>query len=128
MAGPKQTCVIVAEDETPIRITVVAALEDEDFVVYEASHAGEAVALLESKAAGIHLLFSDVHMPGAMSGLDLAHHTRRHWPHIALILASGYSPLAATAMPEGCRFLPKPYHLDEVVRHVRELTSVGPAG
>jgi DNA-binding NtrC family response regulator len=71
----------------------------------------------------IHVVFTDVHMPGPMDGLVLAHHVRRHWPSIGLLVASGRGNVDARAMPEGSRFIPKPYHLDHVVHHIRELRA-----
>ncbi len=57
--------------------------------------------------------------------LELAHHVRRRWPWIALLVASGNFRPSPDAMPVGSRFLPKPYHPDHVVKHVRELVEAG---
>jgi CheY-like chemotaxis protein len=97
--------------------------EAADFVVIEAGDAGEALIVLEREAGRVHVVFTDVHMPGPMNGLMLAHHVRQHWPRIALLVTSGRGAVEARAMPEGSRFIPKPYHLDHVVHHVRELTA-----
>ena len=123
MFPPGVVVVIVVEDEILIRLTVVTALEAADFEVIEAGHAGEALAILEREAVRVHVAFTDVHMPGLMNGLMLAHHVRRHWPRIGLLVTSGRDIVDAGAMPEGSRFLQKPYRLDHVVHHVRELTS-----
>jgi hypothetical protein len=56
-----------------------------------------------------------------MDGLMLAHHVRRHWPRISLLVASGHGFVSEEAMPAGSRFIPKPYRLDDVVHHIREL-------
>jgi DNA-binding NtrC family response regulator len=116
--------VIVVEDEIMIRLPVVSALEAADFEAIEAGHAGEALAILEREAVRVHVIFTDVHMPGPMDGLVLAHHVRRHWPSIGLLVASGRGNVDAGAMPEGSRFIPKPYHLDHVVHHIRELRAL----
>ena len=113
--------IVVVEDETLIRLAVVAALEEANFGVIEASHAGEALAILEHEAVRVHVVFTDVHMPGPMDGLMLAHHVRRHWPRIGLLVASGQGIVSDEAMPEGSQFIPKPYRLDQVVHHIREL-------
>jgi hypothetical protein len=60
-------------------------------------------------------------MPGTMDGVDLAHHVRRHWPHIGLVAASGRHKLERRRLPAGSRFVAKPYDLDDVVGHVRDL-------
>jgi DNA-binding NtrC family response regulator len=120
---PRIIVVVVVEDEILVRLSVVAALEAADFEVFEASHAAEALVILKREAVRVHVVFTDVHMPGLMDGLMLAHHVRRHWPTIALLVASGHGVVDAGAMPEGSRFIPKPYRLHHVVNHVRELTS-----
>jgi DNA-binding NtrC family response regulator len=113
--------VILVEDEALIRIAAAYALEDADFAVIEAGSADEAVKILEREAEHIHVVFTDVHMPGGMTGIDLAHHVRRHWPRIGLLATSGRSRLRSDELPAGSHFIAKPYDLDEAVNHVREL-------
>jgi CheY-like chemotaxis protein len=120
-ADSRSFVVVIAEDEVLIRGMAVDMLTDEGFEVIEAGHAEEALAILELQAADIHILFTDIHMPGPMDGLELAYHARSHWPWIALLLASGKARPAE--MPAGSRFLSKPYDLYHVVRCVRELTA-----
>ena len=114
---------IVVEDEVMIRLPVVNALEAADFEVIEAGHAGEALAILEREAVRVHVIFTDVHMPGPIDGLMLAHLVRRHWPSIGLLVASGRGNVDAGALPEGSRFITKPYRLDHVVHRIRELVA-----
>ena len=47
----------------------------------------------ESHARPIHVLFTDIQMPGTMDGLALAHHTPKHWPWIGLLVTSGPAPV-----------------------------------
>ena len=68
-------------------------------------------------------MFTDIQMPGSMDGLHLAHHTRRHWPWIALMLASGRSRPEMADMPEGSRFLSKPYSPTHLLQGVREMVA-----
>jgi DNA-binding NtrC family response regulator len=115
--------VVVAEDETLIRMMAEAALTAEGYKVLEAITAEEAHAILESGADGIHALFTDVHMSGKMTGLDLAHHAHIHWPWVVLLVASGQARPHESAMPEGCRFIAKPYDPDHAVTHIREMLA-----
>jgi two-component system, response regulator PdtaR len=115
--------VLVVEDEFLIRVIAVEALLNAGFVVLEAGHAGDALAILQSRATDIHALFTDVQMPGDMDGVMLAHETSRCWPWIGLLITSGCTPLAQTALPAGSRSLPKPYDVDHVVRHIHALVS-----
>ncbi len=115
--------VVVVEDETLIRLFVCEALTEAGFDVVEAKHADAAVAVLRARAEEIHALFTDIHMPGSMNGLALAHLSRRSWPWIALLIASGLARPQLEEMPHGSRFLPKPYHPDHVVGHLREMLT-----
>jgi two-component system cell cycle response regulator CpdR len=62
--------VLVVDDEVLIRLTVTDALEDAGFEVIEAGTADEAVDMIDSEA--IHFLFTDIQMPGVLTGVDLA--------------------------------------------------------
>jgi CheY-like chemotaxis protein len=120
---PGQIMVLVAEDEELVRLVIVEALEDEGFDVIEAEHAEAALGVLQIHAARVHVLFTDIHMPGAMDGLALAHHTAKNWPNIALLLTSAHPRPHRGKLPEKCRFLAKPYRHDHVFRHIRELAA-----
>ena len=61
---PHQTFVLVAEDEELVRLVIVQALLDEGFEVLEAEHAEAALMVLEGHARRIHVLFTDIQMPG----------------------------------------------------------------
>jgi CheY-like chemotaxis protein len=120
---PAPIAIVVAEDEVLTRIAIADTLRDEGFDVMEAQHAEEALGILGDRAAAIHILFTDIHMPGAMDGLALAHHTKRNWPWIALLIASGVARPEAADMPENSRFLAKPYDHRHVIQHIQEMTG-----
>ncbi len=111
--------VVLAEDEPLIRMVSAMALREEGFEVLEADHAGTALDILAARACTVHLLFTDVHTPGPMDGVDLAHHTSCSWPWIALLLVSARE--LDRPVPAGSRFLSKPYEHAHVVGHIREL-------
>jgi CheY-like chemotaxis protein len=117
--------VLVAEDDTLIRMMAVDALTDAGFAVIEVAHADDALNILSAQSQKVRALFTDIHMPGTMTGLELAHHVRGNWPWIALLVASGKAQPPSEAMPTGSRFLSKPYQADHVVQHVRELLDAG---
>jgi CheY-like chemotaxis protein len=122
MENDQHHCVVVlVEDESLIRTLAAVVLEEADFEVIEAASADEAVKVLEQER-DVHMVFTDVNMPGVMDGWDLAHHVRRHWPHVGLLVTSG-RPRPRRPLPRGCRFISKPYDLDEVIRHAHEITA-----
>jgi len=103
--------VLVVEDDPIVALTVATALEDAGFTITRAATADEALPLLE--AGGFDLLFSDVVMPGILSGVDLARSAQRLRPDLPVVLATGYSEEVARAT--GVMVLPKPYRIDHLV-------------
>jgi len=101
----------------------VAVLTEGGFVVIEARHAEEALAALQLQAGAIHLLFTDINMPGPMDGLALAHHVQGAWPHIALLITSGDDKPQHGKLPLGSVFVAKPYDPAHVLAHAQ--TSTG---
>ena len=58
------------------------------------------------------VLFSDILMPGGMSGLELAKKVRSHFPKLPILLASGFAYAAAESDRQGFRIIAKPYRAD----------------
>ncbi|MFZ1105701.1 MAG: response regulator [Hyphomicrobiaceae bacterium] len=88
-AGHGET-VLVVEDDDRVRRLTARRLRDLRYRVLEASHAAEAIALM-AETPDVEILFSDLVMPGGMSGFDLARQVRERYPHVRVILTSGYS-------------------------------------
>jgi CheY-like chemotaxis protein len=118
-----RSIVLVVEDEPLIRAYLVDAFEDAGFAVLDAADGDCAVRMLEQSAHRVCALFSDINLPGSMNGVLLAKHARRHWPWIAVVLASGRPKPEDLAMPANARFFQKPYAINSVVEHVLELTA-----
>jgi len=114
--------VLVVEDESLIRMMAAEVLQDAGFQVVEATNAEEALDILHIRAREFHGLFTDVHMPGALDGVALAHKAARCWPWLGLLVASGKLRPTEDQLPRQCHFLPKPYELVHLVRHVRDMT------
>ena len=113
--------ILVVEDEPLIRTFAVAGLVDAGFVVIEAQSGGEALDILQTRAGSIHAVFTDIHMPGPWDGLALAREIVRCWPWVHLLVASGLGRPAEEELPPRCRFLPKPYELENVVRRLHQM-------
>jgi len=121
----KERCpaVLVVEDEVLIRLVIADYLRECGFKVYEAATALEAIEILESHKAAIDLVFSDVRLPGEMSGFTLAQWVRKNRPGVAIILTSGDARKseAARELCENEPFFAKPYDVQLVVSHIRTL-------
>lgn len=114
--------VLVVEDQPIIRIAALEFLEIAGFEVIEASSADEAIRVLEARPE-IHLVFTDVEMPGSIDGLKLSHYIRDRWPPIKLIVVSGRTVVEQSLMPVGARFFPKPYNEDAIIEAMRGMLS-----
>ena len=121
-AVPRRPVVLVVEDEFFLRINAVLMIEDAGFDVLEAVDADQAIEILEVRP-DIHVIFTDLEMPGSMDGLKLAHAVRGRWPPIKIIATSGHVNVRSDDLPEGGRFLPKPYRPEEIVGTLRELVA-----
>jgi CheY-like chemotaxis protein len=92
------------------------------FDVLQAADADEAIEILEDRT-DIRVTFTDIQMPGSMDGLRLAHAVRGRWPPIKIVTTSGRVNVRIDDLPEGGRFLPKPYDPGEIARTLRELVG-----
>jgi len=111
--------ILIVDDETLIRLAAVQIAEDEGFDVVEAANADEAIEILEGRD-DIRVIFTDIHMPGSMDGLKLAHAVRDRWPPIKIIVTSGREYPNEDDLPEGGRFFPKPYDPPQIQAALRE--------
>lgn len=107
----RNVTVLLVEDEEDVRTTTKLLLEARGFSVVEAANGPAALRVLES---GVHIdiLFSDVVMPGGMTGTVLASHAYRLFPALPVILTSGYADdeiLNDPSVPESVQVLAKPY-------------------
>lgn len=105
MPGKK---ILVVEDDPIARCDAATLLEDAGLSVVQMDNADDALAFIYDQPGDIAAVFSDIHMPGHLSGLHLAETVARHWPMIPIILSSGrVRPLAD--LPASVQFLPKPW-------------------
>ena len=114
--------ILIVEDEVILRWDAVSIFEDAGFTVFEAANADAALRVLEAQA-GVHVVFTDVQMPGTLDGLGLAQEVRKRWPRTGVVITSGRSQPGGSDMPDDCRFIAKPYHPAVLVHKVREVVA-----
>ncbi len=118
--GEDKTVLVVEDEHRLLRVTATR-LADLGFRVLEA---GDGTAALEMLATHpeIEILYSDVVMPGALSGLDLAKRVQELYPHVHVILTSGYSAELMRETEGGLDLdvLRKPYRQPDLVRVFHE--------
>lgn len=104
--------VLFVEDDALVREAVSHALAEAGFDVLAAHDGEQAVAMLDGGARPA-VVFSDIVMPGAVSGIDLADIVRQRDPLLPVVLATGYTERQA-AIP-GVQVLAKPYPIERLV-------------
>ena len=109
--------ILLVEDDTLVSQTVSPALQKAGFTVDVADNGEEALRRLESQRQ-FDLVFSDIVMPGAVSGIELAEIVRTRFPAMRIMLATGYSERRVETA--GIRTLAKPYAVETLVAALNE--------
>src|SRR6202035_4619460 len=120
MELPPNALVVVVDDDVFERLGASVMFVDAGYRVLEAEDADEALHFFETNA-DIRLLFTDVSMPGLMSGSDLAHQVAERWPEVGIIVTSGRP--RPHLLPLSMLFHDKPYEPAAVLRQAREMTA-----
>jgi len=114
--------VLLVEDDAPVRATARRILEGRGYRVLEAASGSAALEVAGRGAEPIHLLMTDVVMPG-MSGPEVVERMRALRPGIRVLYASGYTDDAIArygVLAPGVLLLEKPFTMEGVARKVRE--------
>ena len=113
--------VLVVEDDlvvAELAAELLRTLDYEPYVVHSASDALHALG----RGERVDLLFTDVVMPGGMSGLELARKVRERFPELPVLLTTGYSEAVGGAASE-FPVLAKPYQFDDLARALGALLT-----
>jgi signal transduction histidine kinase/CheY-like chemotaxis protein len=114
-AAPQGCRVLFVEDDVLIAEVVTSALRGAGFEVLLRATAEDALALLRA-GEDIDVVFSDVIMPGSMSGLQLAQQLGQEFPRLPVILSSGYAEQLESREP--FVVLSKPYSVQRLVEEL----------
>jgi CheY-like chemotaxis protein len=101
------------EDDDLQRELIVALLEECNLDVTQCESAEAAELVLQKIGDAVAFLFTDVQLAGRKSGAELAAIVRKRFPNIRIIVTSGN---AAPQIPDGVKFLPKPWFALDVLR------------
>jgi two-component system, cell cycle sensor histidine kinase and response regulator CckA len=115
--------ILMVDDEEALLEMGKEALEEIGYTVLAASTPTEAQRLVDMYTGEIHLLISDVVMPG-MNGKVLIERLRSRLPGLKCLFMSGYTADIITdrgVLPEGISFIQKPFPLENLARKVREV-------
>jgi signal transduction histidine kinase len=117
--------VLIVEDQAEVRNLTVRVLAKFGYRVLSAAGGREALALCEKHTDIIHLVITDVVMPG-MTGRELADRLQQMKPELKVLYVSGYTADAIAhqgVLDPGVAYLPKPFSPDGLLRKVREMLA-----
>ena len=115
--------VLLVEDDKTLRNLAVKVLKQYGYSVIEAQHGEQALSICDQHEGPIHLMITDVVMPG-MSGRELAGRLQSLRPEIKVLYMSGYTDNVIVhhgVLAPGVNFIEKPFSPGGLVRKVREV-------
>lgn len=114
--------ILVVDDEAMLRSIFADLLAHEGYACVTAANAIDALQIIEANLIELDLLVTDIRMPGALNGLDLANKVRELQPRTSILLISGFAddPLTKKAEERGYRILAKPFRHAHLAAAVKE--------
>ncbi|MGI3899884.1 MAG: PAS domain S-box protein [Janthinobacterium lividum] len=112
---PDPKTILLVEDNQTVGEFALGLLTELGQTVTWATNASVALDILRERHTEFDLVFSDVVMPGT-SGIDLGREIRRRWPHLPVVLTSGYSHVLAEEGSHGFPLVQKPYSIKDLIR------------
>ena len=106
--GPTPIALIV-EDDPYVRELGAALLEETDLRVVECEDAEQAMAVMAREGENVALVFSDIRLPGLLDGVDLARRIKALWPHVSMVVTSGFEQRRPDKLPDTVAYMPKPW-------------------
>lgn len=128
LSGEGET-VLVVEDNAELRQSMVRQLRSLGYRIVEAENGPDAMMVL-ANGMRIDLLFSDVVMPGGMTGFEVAREARKRQPDLKILLTSGFPGNLSAEKREiepgfKVELLSKPFRKDQLARKIREVLTDG---
>ncbi len=113
--------VLIVDDEATLRMLISETLDDLGYAVIEASNGEAALRLIDSNT-GIDLLVTDIGMPGALSGAQLAEAAHKSQPNLEILFVTGYAEGRVHLKPR-MHLLNKPFTMEQFAQKVTAIMS-----
>ena len=126
--GLRAPTILIVDDEDIVRALVARALREAGYRVVQAQHGAAALAVLESGRETVHLVITDLVMPG-MGGREVARWLATHLPGVPVLFISGYPRTYLEAhdlYDAGIPLLRKPFLPSRLLEAVQELLPDAP--
>ena len=127
LRGSETETILVVEDDKSVRNLTRKALKEYGYSVIEAQNGEDALKVSEAHEGPIHLMITDVVMPG-MNGRELAERLQPHRPKTRVLYMSGYADHAIVhhgVLEPGVSFIPKPFTPESLVNKARSVLDSG---
>ncbi|WP_250501376.1 PAS domain S-box protein [Caballeronia sp. GAWG1-5s-s] len=115
--------ILVVEDDQKVQSTVIEMLTDLGYHVLKADNADQALVVLSS-GVHIHLVFTDVVMPGSLKSPEMARRAVKMQPDLRVLFTSGYTHNAIVhggRLDPGVELLSKPYSREDLAAKIRQM-------
>ena len=122
MEAQAQSTVVLVDDDNDVRAITADILEEAGFNVLQAARAETALDILAMND-DVKVLITDVRMPGAMNGYDLALKARERWPSLEIMFVSGFGLPERHQLYFDCLLVSKPFNPDDFVSKVKGLAE-----
>ena len=122
--APDTPSILVAEDESLLRMVAVDMLEAAGYHVIEVESGDEGAKVLAG-GQDIAGLVTDIQMPGAIDGCALAKITHDMHPNAVIVVVSGNRIPDVRELPSGAKFIGKPYDVRQVLRTLEQMLGSG---
>jgi len=115
--------ILIVDDEDLVRKIIDRMLQPMGYCILHAANGNEALTICEQWKGAIHLMVTDVMMPG-MNGIDLVDCATERWPSIKVLFTTGFATDAAMRRKTSNHpLLSKPFTCDQLTGKVQELLS-----
>jgi len=126
--GTRDETILVCEDDDDVRAYTVEVLRELGYRVLEAHDGASALRLLERQEGRVDLLFTDVVLPGGMTGAIVAQEARKLRPDLRILFTTGYARNAIVhhgRLDPGVELLTKPFAYADLAARVRDMLDRG---
>jgi len=122
--GSRDETILVCEDDDDVRAYTVEALRELGYRVLEAHDGPSAMRLLERQEGNVDLLFTDIVLPGGMTGAVVARDARALRPDLKVLFTTGYARNAIVhhgRLDAGVELITKPFSYADLAARVRDV-------
>ncbi len=122
--GSREETILVCEDDDDVRAYTVEVLRELGYRVLEAHDGPSALRLLDRQESNVDLLFTDVVLPGGMTGAVLARQARARRPELRILFTTGYARNAIVhhgRLDPGVELITKPFAYADLAARVRDM-------